>query len=88
MKKIDFRHFKMFTDIDQQGTREMDLHRDFSDVLYKNINGIQAHDIALKIYRSEEAVELSDEDVALLMPFVEKCFTPIFIDSFRANLKD
>ena len=85
--KIDFNHFKMFTDISQENTVEEDAHKTFSDLLYKNYNGIQAHDLALRIYRSDGEIELSDEDVALLTNFVENGFTPIFIDSFRANLK-
>ena len=88
MKTIDFRHFKMFTDISQKETIEQDVHVDFADVLYKNANGIQAHDIAMRIYRAEIHTELSDEDLAFLTAFVEANFTPIFIDSFKANIHD
>lgn len=88
MKKIDFRHFKMFTDIAQEKTVEEDVHATFSDLLYKNLNGIQAHDLALRIYRAEGPVELSEDDLSLLNGFVESGFTPLFIDSFRANIHD
>lgn len=88
MKKIDFRHFKMFMDISQETTVEEDMHKTFADFLYKNINGIQAHDLALRIYRAEGPVELSEDDLSLLNGFVESGFTPLFIDSFRANIHD
>ena len=87
MKKIDFKHFKMFTDISHENLIEQDLHRDFADLLYKNVNGIAAHDLALRIYRSEKPVELSDEEIALLREFI-KNGTPIFIDSFENNIKE
>lgn len=86
MKKIDFRHFKMFTDIEHQKTVETDVSRDFADTIYKNANGIVAHNLALRIYRSAEPVELSEEEVSFLTSFVEGT-TPIFQDSFAANIQ-
>ena len=86
MKKIDFRNFKVFTDISHEKTETLDIALMFSDMLYKRVNGIMAHDLALRIYRSAEPVEFTDEEMALLKPFVEANFTPIFIDSFAANL--
>lgn len=83
---IDFKHFKVFTDITQENTQEEDAHRTFSDLLYKNANGIMAHDLALRIYRSEGPVEFDDEEIAFLTSFVERGFTPLFIDSFKANI--
>jgi len=46
-----------------------------------------AHDLALRIYRSEVPMELSDEEVSLLREFI-KNGTPIFIDSFENNIKE
>ena len=86
MAKIDFRHFKMFTDISQSRTEVIDAALLFSDMLYKRVNGIVAHDLALRIYRSSEAVEFTEEEMALLRAFVEANFTPCFIDSFNANI--
>ena len=86
MAKIDFKHFKMFTDISQSKTEELDIATMFADMLYKRVNGIVAHDLALRIYRATEPIEFKDEEVAMLKPFIEANFTPIFIDSFNANL--
>ena len=86
MAKIDFKHFKMFTDISQSKTEELDIATMFADMLYKRVNGIVAHDLALRIYRATEPVEFTDAEMAMLKPFIEANFTPIFIDSFNANL--
>lgn len=86
MSKIDFKHFRVFTDITQKGTQEVDLSFQFSDMLYKKSNGIVAHDLALRIYKAQCAVEFTEEELTALKPFVEENFTPLFIDSFNANL--
>ena len=85
-KTIDFRHFKVFADITQEKTETIDIALMFSDMLYKRINGIVAHDLALRIYKSQKPVEFTEEELGVLKPFVEGNFTPVFIDSFNANL--
>lgn len=87
MKKIDFKHFKMFQDIAQEKTVTVDVSRDFADTIYKNASGILAHDLAFKIYRSTDALELTDEELAFLSGFIKRT-TPIFQDSFTANIQD
>lgn len=88
MKKIDFRNFKVFTDISGEKTETLDITLMFSDMLYKRVNGIVAHDLALRIYRADKPVEFTDEEIGMLRPFVEANFTPIFIDSFNANITE
>lgn len=85
-KTIDFKHFKTFLDISQEKTVERDIHKDVADAIYKNMNGIVAHDLALRIYRADGPIELCDEDEQTLRQFVSGT-TPIFIDSFEANIK-
>ena len=85
MKTIDFRHFKMFTDISQTGTTETDVSKEFADTIYKNANGIVAHDLALRIYRATEPVQVSDEELAFLKSFIAGT-TPLFQDSFSNNI--
>jgi len=87
MPKIDFKHLKVFTDITQEKTQEVDISLQFSDMLYKKCNGIVAHDLALRIYKAEGPVEFSQQELDALKPFVEENFTPIFIDSFNANIQ-
>lgn len=87
MPKIDFKHFRVFTDITQEKTQEVDISLQFSDMLYKKSNGIVAHDLALRIYKANEPVEFSQQELDALKPFVEENFTPIFIDSYNANIQ-
>ena len=87
MKKIDFKHFRVFTDITHENTNEIDVSLLFSDMLYKKSNGIVAHDLALRIYKADGPVEFKDEELDALKPFVEENFTPIFIDSYNANIQ-
>lgn len=84
---IDFKNFQMFTDISQTSSVTVDVRRDFADMIYKNANGIVAHDLALRIYRSEGPIEVNQEEKEFLYAFAQRG-TPMFFDSFNANLKD
>ena len=84
---IDFKNFKMFTDIRQTETVTVDVRLDFSDMIYKNANGIVAHEIALRIYKSDGPVEITAEEKDFLQAFAQRG-TPMFYDSFNANIKD
>lgn len=86
MKKINFKKFRLFTDISRTSTVEVDATKDLADVIYKTANGILAHDVAFRIYRSDGEIELSDEEQSFLTKFLEGG-TPQFRDSFIANLK-
>lgn len=85
MKTIDFRHFKMFTNISQTDTQETDISMEFADTIYKNANGIVAHDLALRIYRATEPLALTEEELAFLKSFIAGT-TPLFQDSFNNNI--
>ena len=87
MKNIDFKRFKIFTDITREKTSLMDVRKPLADTLYKNANGIAAHDLAMRIYRSDGEIELEDSDVRLLRDFANT-LTPIFMDSLEENLKE
>ena len=87
MPKIDFKHFRVFTDIAQKETNEIDISFQFSDMLYKKSNGIMAHDLALRIYKAEGPVEFKEDELKALQPFVEGNFTGLFIDSYNKNIQ-
>lgn len=87
MKTINFKNFTMFNDISKETSAIVDARRDVADNIYKSTNGIAALDLSLKIYNSTGAIELSDEEYALLEAFINTC-TPRFIESFRANVKE
>lgn len=83
---INFKEFKQFEDITQTKTVCFDARKPFADLMYKNINGIVAHDLALRIYRSEGDMELTDEEWDMVVNFAKK-LSPIFYDSLIENGK-
>lgn len=87
MKNIDFKNFRAYNDISHGTTTTVDIRRDFADLIYKNMNGIVAHDLALRIYRSEEPVTLNEEEEKIIMQLAEKGL-PIFMDSLRNNMSE
>lgn len=84
---INFQNFQFFTDITQTTTTEVDFRRDFADLMYKNLNGIEAHDLALRIYRSEGDMDVSEGDLDLIKALASKA-KPIFYDSILSNIKE
>lgn len=87
MAKINFKEFKTFTDITREQTRIEDIRRVLADTIYKGATGIQAHDLAFRIYRSDEEIELDSSDVNILRQLAHVT-TPIFMDSLEENLKE
>lgn len=85
MKQIDFKNFKQYNDISHETTTTVDIRRAFADLMYKNMNGIVAHDLALRIYRSEEPVTLNEEEEKIVLQLAENGL-PIFMDSLKDNL--
>lgn len=85
MKTIDFKRFKMFVDISKERTIEVDLTKEFADVIYKNANGIMAYDLAMRIYKSDSAIEFTDEEISALIS-IARNGTPIFLDSLNSNI--
>lgn len=87
MRSIDFKNFRMFKDIEQKDTVTLDARKDFADLIYRNINGIAAHDLALRIYRSEGDMELKEEEYNICLEIAQAA-RPIFYDSFMANISE
>ena len=79
--KIDFRKFRIYPGIDRQRSVEMDVRKEFADLIYQNGKGIAAHALAMKIYNAEGETEYSDEEVEMIRGYAEKLGTPMFIDA-------
>ncbi len=86
MAKINFKAFELPTDISGRQTRTADVRESFADLLYKNVNGVAAGALAMKIYRSEGELELSGEEAATVVKLAEQLCTPIFIDALKKAL--
>lgn len=87
MKTVDFKHFKLYKSIDHSESVELDARKEFADTLYKNSNGIVAHDLAFRIYKSDDPVELTDDEYTLCVD-IASAGRPIFYDSFIDNVID
>lgn len=82
MKKVNFKEFGIYSDITRASKKNLDVRKDFADVLYTRISGIEAHDLAFRIYRSEGDIELSDSECALLLNVAKSC-SGAFYDSLK-----
>lgn len=85
MVKINFKEFKLYTSISQDQLRTFDVRKELSDAMYTTLHGIQAHDLALRIYRCDGEIELDDADLEIITRFAER-LTPAFIDSLPVNI--
>lgn len=87
MTRLNFKEFTVFTGIGRKGGRTADVREEFADVIYTRVNGIRAHALAMKIYKSEGAEEYTDEETRLIRGMAERYCTPAFIDGLREQLK-
>ncbi|MCS2601369.1 hypothetical protein [Bacteroides thetaiotaomicron] len=88
MAKLNFENFTVPIGISGKNKRTGDARESFADMIYMNINGIRAHALAMKIYRSEGETEYSDDEVRLIKDVAYKLCAPNFIDGLRAQLEE
>ena len=87
MAKINFQQFRIPAGIDRSRYQTGDARESVANMLYLDFNGIRAHALALKIYRSEGETEYSEEEVRTLTEASNTCGTPAFIDGLREQLE-
>ena len=56
MKTLNFKDFKLFTDISHVGHVVVDARKEFANAIYMSMNGIVAHDLAFRILHSEGGI--------------------------------
>lgn len=88
MVKLNFKQFTVPTGISGRSTRTGDAREDFADIIYMNVNGIRAHALAMKIYKSEGEEEFTDEEKQLITGVAERFCAPAFIDGLRAQIQE
>lgn len=87
MAKINFQQFRIPTGIDKTNYRTGDARESVANMLYLNVNGIRAHALAMKIYRSEGETDFNKEEVETLKEVANAYGTPAFIDGLDDVLK-
>lgn len=85
--KVNFKQFGIYTDITKKEKRTLDIRQAIADKLYTSVPGIAAKDLALRIYRSEEDINLSESDYAIMKEFMAQC-SGALSDSFEDALKE
>lgn len=88
MAKLNFQQFRIPTGIDKTQYRIGDARESVANMLYLNVNGIRAHALAMKIYRSEGATDYTDEEVRTLTEVAANYGTPAFIDGLNEQINN
>ena len=87
MAKINFQQFRIPAGIDRSRYQTGDARESVANMLYLNVNGIRAHALALKIYRSEGETDFTEEEVRPLREVADTYATPAFIDGLNEQLE-
>ena len=77
MKKINFKEFQIQENLFSNTKTLVDLREGFSNVVYKNSQGIKGLDLALKIYKSDGETEFNDDELQIIKNISEICIAPI-----------
>ena len=77
MKKINFKEFQIQENLFSDTKTSVDLREGFSNVVYKNSQGIKGLDLALKIYKSDGETEFNDDELQIIKNISEICVAPI-----------
>lgn len=88
MKKINLKEFDVFTDISKRQRVRCDMRRSVANLLYNQMHGIEALNLALTIHRSDGELPVSDDDLHMLQTAVERFGTPALIDAFAEHVKE
>lgn len=88
MNSINFQYFKVYASISRKASHTVDARETFADMIYNNVNGIRAHALAMKIYKSDGETEYSDDEVKLIQAVADKMCVPGFIDGLLEQLDE
>ena len=87
MKKIDFQHFKLSVGIATNDTVMVDVREELANLIYNNVSGIAALEVARKIYKSEGVTEFDEREMDVITKTIEGIGKDSFIDSFRKAIE-
>ena len=87
MKKIDFQHFKLSVGIATNDTVMVDVREELANLIYNNVSGIAALEVARKIYKSEGVTEFDEREMDVITKTIEGLGKASFIDSFSKAIE-
>lgn len=82
--KVNFKELPVYTSIRKDKTEKLDVSEAVADVIYKNVGGVVAHSLALRIYNDGE-VELNEKECEIVR-MVADGFVGIIADSIKDKL--
>ncbi|WP_289760196.1 hypothetical protein [Muribaculum intestinale] len=88
MTKLNFQQFSIPLGIGRTDYKIGDARESVANMLYLNVNGIRAHALALKIYRSEGWGEYTEEETRTLREVAYTYGTPAFIDGLNEQINN
>lgn len=88
MKTINLKEFDVFTDITKKQRARCDVRRSVANMLYNQMHGIEALNLALMIHKSEGELAVSDDDLRILQRAFEQFGTPALIEALATQIKE
>lgn len=88
MKQINLKQFEVFTDITKQQRVCCDMRRSMANLLYNQMHGIDALNLALMVHNSDGDLSITDEELRILRTAVEQFGTPALIDALGEHIKE
>lgn len=82
--KVNFKELPVYTSIRKDKTEKVDVSEVIADTIYKNVGGVVAHSLALRIYNDGE-VELNEKESEIIR-MVADGFVGIIADSIKDKL--
>lgn len=82
--KVNFKELHVYTSIRKDKTENVDVSEVIADTIYKNVGGVVAHSLALRIYNDGE-VELNEKECEIVR-MVADGFVGIIADSIKDKL--
>ena len=86
MKTVDLKELEIFTDISKRQQVRCDVRRDIANLIYCEMHGIEALNLALAIYKSDGKVEITDDELRILISAVERFGTAALIDALASQV--
>lgn len=85
--KIDFEHFKMYTDVAHKNSMERDVREQFANTVYQTVQGVAGLSLSMKIYKSSGDTEYDDTEMNLIRQTAENFTAAMFISSLNEITK-
>lgn len=66
MKEYNFKEFKVYYDLGSDRYTTVDWRKELGNYLLARLGGVEGVDLAMRVYKSDDPVSLSDEEVQTL----------------------